>query len=117
MPPKVTSALPYWPGGDVARDLVILPNKGGGYLLDRSGGIHRFSVEGGSMPPSLVVKPPYFAGLDRARALVMTPDFSRGYLADSRGLLHPFSFIGPAPPETDGPKFSFDIARTAGARQ
>ena len=36
------SGAPSWPGADVFRDIVLLPDEKSGYVLDGAGGLHTF---------------------------------------------------------------------------
>ncbi len=90
---------PYWPGFDIARDLVLRA-QGGGWVLDGWGGIHPF---GGA--PSLG-SGPYFVGVDVARKLVQFQD--GWYVLDAFGALHP---VGGAPTVSTPYWLGWSIAR------
>src|ERR1035437_7390400 len=102
---QINSAnAPYWPGWDIARALVVLPDGSGGWTLDGWGGIHAW----GSAPP--IAMPAYWPGWDIARALYVLPDEQSGYVLDGWGGLHPF---GPNAPALSGAPYwsGWDIAR------
>jgi hypothetical protein len=83
-----TSGAPYWRGWDIARALVVLPDRSGGWVLDGWGGIHAF----GKAPP--IQTPAYWYGWDIARDLVVVPNGRGGYmgwLMDGWGGLHAFN--------------------------
>ena len=65
------------------------PTGRGGYTLDGLGGLHPFSVGGGSTPAA-AVGAPYWPGDDRARGITVLPDGSGGYVVDSRGVISRF---------------------------
>jgi hypothetical protein len=90
--PQVGQA-PYYPGNDIARDFVFLPDGSGGYELDGFGGIHPFSLGANPMPP-LPGQFPYFTGQDVAKKITLLPDASGGYVLDAFGGLHPWSVSG-----------------------
>jgi spore germination protein YaaH len=88
---------PYYPGNDIARDFVFLPDGTGGYELDGYGGIHPFSL--GSNPMPLPAgQYPYFAGQDVAKKIMLLADGSGGYVLDAFGGLHPWAVTGHALP-------------------
>ncbi len=87
--PNAIQGLPYFPGNDIARDVVLTgynqeQDYDGGYMLDGRGGIHPFGGNG-------AVPGPYFS-IDIARELVLqdpaTGD-SPGYILDGYGGMHP----------------------------
>jgi hypothetical protein len=88
---------PYYPGLDIARDFVFLPDGTGGYELDGYGGIHPFSV-GANALPAPAGEYPYFPGLDVAKKITLLSDDSGGYVLDAYGGLHPWSVTGQAMP-------------------
>ena len=90
---------PYYPGNDIARDFVFLPDGSGGYELDGYGGIHPFSL-GSSPMPAPAGQYPYFPGQDLAKKILMLPDGSGGWVLDAYGGLHPWSVTGRALPGT-----------------
>lgn len=95
---------PYWPGWDIARDVVLHPtDPTKGWILDGWGGVHSF----GGAPK--ITSGTYWPGWDIARDLVLLPgSTSSGYVLDGWGGLHRF---GGAPSLGAGPYFRFDIAR------
>ena len=98
-----TRNAPYWPGWDIARSLVVLPDASGGWVLDGWGGVHAI----GSAPP--LYGAPYWPGWDIARALVALPNRAGGYVLDGWGGIHAF---GAAPPLAGAPYWpGWDIAR------
>ncbi len=97
-----TSGAPYWPGWNIARSVVVLPDGSGGWTLDGWGGIHAW----GTAPA--ITTPAYWPGWDIARALVVLPDNTSGYVLDGWGSLHPF---GAAPPLNIAFWYGWDIAR------
>jgi uncharacterized protein YvpB len=78
----------YWPGWDIARALVVLPDKVSGYELDGYGGLHNF----GAAPP--LQTPAYWGGWDIARGLYISLDPAGtpvgGIVVDGYGGLHNF---------------------------
>jgi hypothetical protein len=100
-----TTKGPYF-GFDIARDLVMLPDKSGGFVLDGYGGIHGFAV-GNAAKPVTPGGGPYFQNFDIARSIVLV-NATSGYVLDGFGGVHPF---GGAPVVTGAPYFGFDIAR------
>ncbi|MGZ6979684.1 MAG: hypothetical protein ACXVJW_16360, partial [Acidimicrobiia bacterium] len=56
-----------WPGQDIARGVAVLRTGGGGFVLDRSGGLHPFRTDGTAPGPPL--SGPSWPGSDRARGL------------------------------------------------
>jgi uncharacterized delta-60 repeat protein len=107
-PPAVTDA-PYFPGNDIAKRVVVLPDGSGGYILDGRGALHPFSIT--SRPPN-ETSGPYF-NFDIARGVTLVPS-GGAYITDGYGGVHPTSFAGgPVPAAAvGGPYFpGFDIAR------
>jgi spore germination protein YaaH len=92
---------PYYPGNDIARDFVFLPDGTGGYELDGYGGIHPFSLGSNPMPPP-AGQFPYFAGQDVAKKITLLADGSGGYILDAFGGLHPWAVTGHALPVAIG---------------
>ncbi len=88
---------PYWVGWDIVRDVVLLPDCTGGYVLDGWGGLHPFGL-GHTPPPQIGFGMTYWHGWDIARAVVILPDGSGGYIFDAWGGAHPFALTGPMPP-------------------
>ena len=88
---------PYYPGQDIARDFVFLPDGSGGYELDGYGGIHPFTIGSNPMPPLPGVYP-YFPGQDVAKKITLLADGSGGYILDAFGGLHPWAVAGKALP-------------------
>ena len=75
-----------------------MPDGFGGYVVDKSGGIHAF---GGA--PAANAGSPYWAGQDVARGIALSSDGSGGWIVDYSGGLHPFGTGGdPAPPPAVG---------------
>ncbi|MDQ1392123.1 MAG: LasA protease [Acidimicrobiaceae bacterium] len=90
-----------WPNWDIARDMALLPNATGGFVLDGYGGIHPFSI-GPNPPPAAPAGAPYWPNWDIARSIVLTPNGTGGYLLDGFGGIHPFSIgSNPAPKSLD----------------
>jgi hypothetical protein len=85
-----TAGQPYWPGWDIARAVVVLPDGSGGWTLDGWGGIHNW----GAAP--VIATPAYWPGWDIARGLVVLPDQHSGYVLDGFGGVHPFGPNAPA---------------------
>jgi polyvinyl alcohol dehydrogenase (cytochrome) len=83
-----TQGAPSWPGWQIARSLVVLPDHSGGYVLDGWGGLHHFGAA-----PTLA-DTSYWKGWDIARALVVGSDGLGGYVLDGWGGIHP---VGNAP--------------------
>lgn len=109
-PPPVQGEA-YWPGWDIARKVVILPNGLGGYVLDGYGGIHAFGI-GRPKPPDPVLTD-YWPGWDIARDMVLIPGTQSGYVLDGYGGVHQFAPPGqPMPPPLSGTYWQgWDIAR------
>jgi virginiamycin B lyase len=80
----------YWPGFNIARDLVLTGN-GAGYTLDGYGGVHPV---GTANRQTFAHDTLYFPRFDIARALVLSSDRTGAYLLDGWGGVHP---IGTAP--------------------
>ena len=113
----VSGTLPYFPGFDIAREVVLVRNQTGtatgGYVLDGWGGLHPFAIVGGATPPQAAADKPYFAGNDIARDVVLTglnqtTGRYGGYMLDGRAGVHGF---GGNSGLAGAPYFSFDIAR------
>ncbi len=51
--PPAVNGNAYWPGWDIARGVVILPDGSGGYVVDARGGMHPFAIGTGTPPPAL----------------------------------------------------------------
>ena len=105
------TGLGYWLGWDIARDVVVMPDGTGGYVLDGWGGLHTFGLGSGTAPPAASAG--YWYGWDIARGLALLPDGTGGYVLDGWGGLHPFA-IGnhPAPPAASAGYWNgWDIAR------
>lgn len=81
---------PYYPGFDIARDFVFLPNGNGGYELDGYGGIHPFSLGSGALPPA-PGQYPYYPGQDLAKKITILSTGLGGYELDAYGGIHPWS--------------------------
>ena len=95
--PKVLSS-DYWVGQDIARGIATVPEGTGGFVLDLSGGLHPFSINGAPMP-AVPAGVPYWPGLNVARGLALTPDGGGGYVVDLGGGVHAFG-DAPAPNST-----------------
>ena len=82
--PKITQGG-YWPGWDIARDVVANPNGPGGWVLDGWGGIHPFNGA-----PNVAASG-FWNGWDIARGLTMYngPKGLAGYVLDGWGGIHP----------------------------
>ena len=96
---------PYWPGWDIARGIVLRPDRLGGWVLDGWGGVHPY----GAAPAE--TNGPYWYGFDIARGIALNPcdPANGGYVLDGWGGVHPF---GTAPKVTGGPYWpGTDIAR------
>ncbi len=106
--PKVVGGT-YWSGQDIARGIATVPEGTGGFVLDLSGGLHPFSVNGGPMPAA-PPGAPYWAGLDVARGIALTPDGGGGYIVDLAGGVHAFG-DAPAPNSTAPIWPGLDVAR------
>jgi len=112
-PTLQVSQEPYYPGNDIARDFVILPDASGGYELDGYGGIHPFALGAGHLPAA-AGQYPYFPGRDLAKKITLLADGSGGYVLDAYGGLHPWSVSGhglPSPMAEYGYWGGLDIAR------
>ena len=106
--PNRPAGAPYWPGWDIARDVALVANGNGGFVLDGFGGLHPFGRRGHAAParPTGV---PYWLGWDIARAVVFTGT-ARGYVLDGFGGVHRFG--GAAPITTPLPYWpGVDVAR------
>ena len=103
----------YWPGWDIARDLVLVTGNGNysGYVLDGFGGLHPFhpTTDGSTMPASVTAT--YWQGNDIARSVWFVPGSATdGYTLDGSGGAHPF---GAAPALTGAPNWQGqDIAKS-----
>ena len=82
--PKITKGG-YWPGWDIARDVIINPNGPGGWVLDGFGGLNPFNGA-----PNVTVSA-YWSGWDIARgaAIYNGPNGLAGYVLDGWGGMHP----------------------------
>ena len=85
-------ATSYWPGWDIARDVVLMPGNGNhsGYVLDGYGGLHPFHpTSDGSTAPAAIASA--YWGWDIARAVWLLPaSATAGYTLDGWGGVHPF---------------------------
>ena len=91
-------------GGNLARDLVAMPDGNGYVVLDAYGGVHRYgsatSLPGGG---------PYWVGWDIARSLAITPQGTGYTILDGFGGIHR---VGTTPPVWGAPYWhEWDIAR------
>ena len=96
---------PYWNGFDIARGIVMRPDRTSGYVLDGYGAVHSY----GGAPK--MTNGPYWNGFDIARGIALNPcdPANGGYVLDGWGAIHPF---GTAPPVSGGPWWQGnDIAR------
>ncbi|MDQ1427200.1 MAG: hypothetical protein QOK39_676, partial [Acidimicrobiaceae bacterium] len=59
-----------WHNWDIARDMALVPNSTGGYVLDGFGGIHPFAI-GTDPAPAAPAGAPYWGGWDIARTMVL----------------------------------------------
>lgn len=103
-PPVATGA--YWPGWDIARDVVTVPGQGGGYVLDGHGALHAF----GGAPA--VTSPAYRPGWDVARGADRRADGSV-VVVDAQGGLHVAGggpALGPGGPWWPGTDTARDVA-------
>ena len=84
--PKITQGG-YWPGWDIARDVIINPNGPGGWVLDGWGGLSPFN----GAPPVNISR--YWPGWDIARgaAIYQGPNGLTGYVLDGWGSLNPIN--------------------------
>jgi len=68
------AATSYWPGWDIAPDIVLTPGNGNhsGYVLDGYGGLHPFhpTTDGSTMPGAITSA---YWGWDIARAVWLLP--------------------------------------------
>jgi hypothetical protein len=105
---------PSWPAWDIARQMVLLPNGHGGYVLDGYGGLHAFAI-GHHPVPAAAHGGPYWPNWDIARSFVLLPKGHGGYVLDGYGGIHPFG-IGahPVPHVAHGGSYwpNWDIARS-----
>jgi len=89
----------YWPGQDLARDFVFLPNGTGGYVLDAHGNLWPFGVGSNPLPPA-VHGNPVWPSLDIARKVVIFSDGTGGYVLDYTGVANPFAIGNNAVPKS-----------------
>src|ERR1700738_4009950 len=132
VPPQPSGAS-FWRGWDIvrgvalmpggsgrvpARGRAVLPDGGGGFVLDGWGGLHPFAL-GSHAAPALVPGSPYWPGWDIARG-VAAPYWDAGagqaggYVSDAYGAPHPFGDLvgSPVPVPTGGPYWAgWSIAR------
>jgi len=113
-----TNGGPYWPGWDIARGIVLVPDgsggASGGYILDGWGGMHPFGIGGHAPPPKIIVGP-FWYGFDIARGVVINNAGTGGYILDGWGGVHTFAALGAAvPPKITVQAYwpGFDIARS-----
>ena len=109
--PPAAGRRTYWPGWDIARDVALLPDGTGGYVLDGWGGLHPF---GDRQPPGAAHgHRPVTGRLGHRPRRRVLPDGTGGYVLDGYGGLHPFA-IGnhPLPPAASAGYWrGWDIAR------
>ncbi len=71
---------------------MLLPNGGGGYVLDGFGGLHPFALSSNPMPPD-ITNNAYWVGWDIAHDVVLSPGSTAasvsGLTLDGHGGLHP----------------------------
>lgn len=96
---RVTTAR-YWPEVDAARRLVVLPDGGRGYVVDRRGALHAWALAGGPLPPAVALA----TTTPAADAVV---DGGRLTAVDRTGALVPAGDV-PCRPQ---PRWSRDLAR------
>ena len=91
---------------------IALARDRGGVVVDRSGGLHRFTAGVLKLLPAPHGGPSW-PGQDIARGVALRPGLGGGYVVDLFGFLHPFRVGGnAAPPAARGaPGFTFDAAR------
>jgi hypothetical protein len=109
VPPSPGASSPALWTFKIARDLVLLPGGGGGYILDGWGGIHAFGTAS-----TAVTAPAYWLGWDIARGIALLPGGGGGYVLDGWGGIHPFAVgANPMPPAMLIAPFwlGWDIAR------
>jgi spore germination protein YaaH len=86
------SVSAYWPGWDIAHDLVLFPGNGNesGYVMDGYGGLHPFHpASDASVLPGPIQGARW--GSDMARSVWLLPGSgSAGYTMDGWGGFHPF---------------------------
>ena len=88
----------YWPGQDLARDIVLVPGDGGysGYTLDAWGGVHPFHPTGDTSAMPAAINSTYW-GWDIARDLWLAPGSTaaapKGYVLDGWGGLTQFGSV------------------------
>ncbi len=87
--PAVTKSTGYWPGKDLTRGIVLLPNDTGGYVVDSWGGLHPFAVGGNALPPA-IHNGPYWPNTDTVRGIVLQSGGTGGYILDDWGGVHEF---------------------------
>ena len=95
--PAIGPGGPWWPGGDLARDVAVDPaDPTRAFVLDAFGGVH---VAGAGVLPPAVDVTRYTLGRDLARRLVVLAGGRSGYVLDAAGRLHPWALRGtPLPP-------------------
>ncbi|HEY4868609.1 MAG TPA: PQQ-binding-like beta-propeller repeat protein, partial [Candidatus Dormibacteraeota bacterium] len=101
-----SSASAYHPGWDIARGIVMRPDRASGYVLDGYGGVAPFGLAAAPLDNA------YWPGWDIARAIALNPcdgTGNSGYTLDGWGGVHPFG----AAPALDGVASwpGWDIAR------
>ena len=95
----------------MAQGITILPSGTGGYVVDRTGALHPFSIGSNSPPPSPTNEWNALPGRP-LRGVSVVKSGVGGYTIDGIGPLHRFSVTG-LPPTTSGvPTWpGWDIAR------
>ncbi len=116
-PPPITG-IPYVAGADVFRDVAVLADGSGVYVLHSSGMLYRGaiydSVFTGKRAPSQTAPGGGFIDLGGLSRGIATREDGTGYVLDGWGALHGFAFNhGALPPRvTTGPYWKgWDIAR------
>jgi hypothetical protein len=81
----------WWPGWDIARGIVVRPDRQSGYIVDGWGAVFPYGVNLEAVPAAGATA--YFEGRDVVRGLVLDPadaGGTRGYVVDAHGGIHPF---------------------------
>jgi hypothetical protein len=112
MPPAISN-FAYWPGWNIARDLVLVPGSTAasvaGATLDGYGNVHPFGSASGA--GGIVSGVAYWSGWDIARSVRLSPASTatqlQGWTLDGYGGLHAF---GGAPNAPMSAYWNWDIA-------